>query len=95
VEKFGAAIGCVYISRPDVLTKYGLLISHWHFPTLISARTIFAEFRKDPATNQQNPEKSVAGQEILGCGGAYIYPGWTSGQFTDIRFCCLIGTDAG
>jgi hypothetical protein len=36
-----------------------------YFPILISARTIFAKFRKDPVTNQQNPERSVAGRDIL------------------------------
>ena len=73
VEKFGAAVGCVYISRPDVQTKYGLLISRRHFPILISEKRIFAKSQKDPATNLQNPEKSVAGREILGCGWVRIY----------------------
>ena len=66
VEKIGAAAGCVYISRPDVRTKYGPLNFRRHFPILISVRTIFAKFRKDPATNQQNPGKLAVGREILG-----------------------------
>ena len=58
---------------PDVCTKYRLLIFRRHFPILISARSIFAKFRKDPATNQQIPEKFVAGREILGCSLVRIY----------------------